>query len=294
MAHRAIQMVPEKKIVLGTHLRKRVKKSDVTRMAVTYRSSGVITPLLVRQVGDLYELILGVHRLLGLREAGATEVPVEIVDRELSAGDIAKLQYIENETRFSLNAMDAARGVCLVMEEFKLSGGETATELGITDTEVSRCRERVNDWSEELQQLVESGKIRVSTGHEIHRITCPEERQEAIRLAIEGQLTRDAASSAAKRKPRTANRTSRKSPGRRAGGTALRGASLGETSNKGVRQVTALTASGTITLSGEDLAPKTVIEMLTSVLARAQELDSAGVDEEAFFKGMAETAKDAA
>lgn len=282
MTHRAIQLVPTNQIVLASHLRKRVKKADISQMAATIRTCGVIQPGLARQVDGKFELIVAALRFLGAKEAGLATFPVEIADRQLTRAEIIKLQYVENETRVALNPMESARGVCEFQDETGLNGIETAAELGIDDTEVSRCRERVYEWCPELQELVESGRVPKSTGHIIHKIACPEEKQKAMRAAAEGQLPRDAAIAiATQRKRRRSAKSIEPVAGDPARGTPRR-------ERQSVRRLKSSVAGGSVTITSKLLTPDGVIAMLAALLARAQELASAGLNEEEFFTGLHE------
>src|SRR3954462_10970606 len=99
MTHRAAQLVPIAKIVLGPHLRRKVKKSEIERMKLSIRSNRQLAPILVRPVGDHFDIVYGALRFLGAKEAGESLIWAEIADRELTAADVIKLQFCENEHR---------------------------------------------------------------------------------------------------------------------------------------------------------------------------------------------------
>lgn len=285
MTHRAMQLIPIQQIALAPNLRKKVKKADISRIAATIKTCGLIHPIHVRHVGEHFEVVVGVLRFLAAREAGLTSVPAEVVDRQLSRAETIKLQYVENETRVDLDPMASARAVCDFIEETGLNGLETAAELGIDDTEVSRCKERVYDWCTELQELVESGKVAKSTGHIIHSIPCPEEKHKAMQLAAEGQLPRNAAIAAAKqsRKKRRAKSIAPAESTHNGQAEISR-----RTSGPKVHRFKASVAGGSVTITRKALTRDTVIAMLTALLARAQELASAGLADDEFFTGLHE------
>jgi ParB/RepB/Spo0J family partition protein len=287
MTHRAAQLIPIQKVVLGQeHLRRKVKKSEIDRMKLSIRSNRQLAPILLRAVGDHFEVIYGALRLLGAKEAGETLIWAEIADRELTAADIIKLQFCENEHRLPLNPIESAFGVCRFIEETGLSQTETAVELCISDTEVSRCWERINDWSDELRRAVQEGKVCASTAHEIHHdILSPEEQLEAIRVAAKGELKRDDVKSFTKRKRAKPNATAESA-------SPPNSAEISETPvathKRGGRMFKSVVGDGSVLLSHRDLSPKRVSAMLHALASRAQELCEAGVDREAFFEAMRE------
>lgn len=294
MTHRAAQFVPTAKIVLGPHLRRKVKKSEIERMKLSIESNRQLAPILLRAVGDHFEIVYGALRFLGAKEAGETMIWAEIADRELTAADVIKLQYCENEVRVPLNPIEAAFGVCRFIEETRLSQTETAVELGITDTEVSRCLERINDWSDELRQAVQEGRIYASTAHEIHhKIESPEEQREAIRLAADGELKRDDVAKLGMRKRVKPGKTSENAsacdpaPQPRAANASDEAP---RKRSRGVRKFKSTVGDGSVWLSHRDLSPASIAAMLLALSSRAQELFTAGVDSETFFQALREVA----
>ena len=53
---------------------------DPTTLARSIRSLGVLTPILVRRLGDGYQVVCGQHRLAAARAAGLREIPALIAD----------------------------------------------------------------------------------------------------------------------------------------------------------------------------------------------------------------------
>jgi ParB/RepB/Spo0J family partition protein len=192
---RELAAIPLANLVVSEPSKRHQDRDKITRLAWNIKSTGQLNPLIVRRIPgeDRYEIIAGGMRTLALRGAGKTHAECIVIDSATSEADILKIVVSENLQRFDPDVMEFSRQVCRFMEASGLNGSETARELGISLTEVSRCKERAYDWSAELQQLAERELIAPSTGHAIHKIESPEKQQEAMRLAAEGKLTRDAA-----------------------------------------------------------------------------------------------------
>lgn len=78
--------------------------ASLASLAQSIQSQGVLQPLLVRPVGDRYEIIAGERRWRAAQLAGLSEVPVMI--RELTDQQARVAGLIENLQREDLNAVD--------------------------------------------------------------------------------------------------------------------------------------------------------------------------------------------
>lgn len=74
------------------------------QLAVSIRERGILQPLLVRPVGEGYEIVAGERRWRAAQQAGLREVPVLV--RNLTVEEAQQLALIENLQREDLNAVD--------------------------------------------------------------------------------------------------------------------------------------------------------------------------------------------
>lgn len=99
------QQVPLDRLRAGTgQPRREFGDAALQALAASIRESGVLQPLLVRPVGDDYEIVAGERRWRAARLAGLTEVPVTV--RELTDQEARHLALIENLQREDLNTLD--------------------------------------------------------------------------------------------------------------------------------------------------------------------------------------------
>src|SRR6202040_1030158 len=82
------------------------REAALEELARSILASGIIQPLLLRPVGDRYELIAGERRWRAAQMAGLTKVPaiVRDVPNELAL----EMTLVENIQREDLNAIEAA------------------------------------------------------------------------------------------------------------------------------------------------------------------------------------------
>src|SRR3984893_2889365 len=60
--------------------RKSFDKDELASLSASVKEHGVLQPLVVRAVGDHYQLIAGERRLRAAQDAGLASVPVRVVD----------------------------------------------------------------------------------------------------------------------------------------------------------------------------------------------------------------------
>ncbi len=90
-----------------TNPRRRFDEHTLSELAASFKSQGVLQPLLVRVIGDdKYEVIAGARRLRAAKLAELTDVPVRIV--ALSDSDCVIAQLIENIQREGVHPMEEA------------------------------------------------------------------------------------------------------------------------------------------------------------------------------------------
>jgi len=97
-------------------------------LARSIKSNGVIQPIIVRKVGDRFQIIAGERRWRAARQAGLLRVPVVV--REVAQGQecsLLEMALIENIQRENLNPIDEAHAYRRLSVEFHL------TQEGIAD-----------------------------------------------------------------------------------------------------------------------------------------------------------------
>ena len=102
--------------------------SKLEQLTISIRERGVLQPLLVRPVGERYEIVAGERRWRAAQQAGLLEVPVLV--RNLTASDAQQLALIENLQREDLNAVDEVDAkLALVALALGVTPGEARTRL---------------------------------------------------------------------------------------------------------------------------------------------------------------------
>jgi ParB family chromosome partitioning protein len=102
--------VPLASIIISATQPRRYFAPEAMRVLVeSVKKDGVLQPILVRPVGDKYELVAGERRYRAAKEAGLTDIPVVV--REMSDSSAVRLALMENLQREDLNPVEETEGI---------------------------------------------------------------------------------------------------------------------------------------------------------------------------------------
>lgn len=156
--------------------RRHFDEKALEELAQSIRESGLVQPLVARQVDGRYQLIAGERRWRASKIAGLREVPVVV--RELSDKDAFVLALVENIQRQDLNPVEEAAAFARLMEEFELTQQDVAERVGKSRSAVANAV-RLLQLPESIREYLIQGLL--TPGHAKILVTLPED--EAIELA---------------------------------------------------------------------------------------------------------------
>ena len=140
--------------------RKNFDEEALNELAESIKHYGLISPILVQDKKDRYEIIAGERRWRAAKIAGLKEVPVII--REYTEREIAEIALIENVQREDLNPIEEAMGYKRLIEEFDLKQEEVAECVSKSRSAITNSL-RLLKLSEEVQKYLVEGEL--SMGH---------------------------------------------------------------------------------------------------------------------------------
>lgn len=163
------QQVPTAK-VRASHLqpRKRFDEAAIAELTASVSERGVLQPILVRPVGDGYEVVAGERRLRAAKQAGLESVPVVV--RELSDQEALEIAIVENLQREDLNDVEQARAYKQLLD-FGLNQEKVAQAVGKSRSAVANTL-RLLTLPEPVLEALEDGVI--SAGHARSVLSQPE------------------------------------------------------------------------------------------------------------------------
>lgn len=128
--------------------RKQMDEEALESLTESVRQSGVITPILIRKVGeqngiDQYEIISGERRFRASQQAGKETIKAVIY--EIDDQTAAQYALIENLQREDLNLIEEAEGIQRLIMEFNYTHEEVAKFLGQGSKGKDRSRSSITN-----------------------------------------------------------------------------------------------------------------------------------------------------
>jgi ParB family chromosome partitioning protein len=133
---------------------------SLAELANSIREQGVIQPIVVRPVGDTFEIIAGERRWRAAQQAGLEDIPVIV--REVDDEVAVALALIENIQREDLNPLEEATALKRLVEDFQLTHAEAAQAVGRSRSMVSNLL-RLLELTAEVRDMVDARHLEM--GH---------------------------------------------------------------------------------------------------------------------------------
>jgi ParB family chromosome partitioning protein len=140
--------------------RRQFDPAELATLADSLRQHGMLQPVLVRPVGERYQLIAGERRHRAAIEANLHEIPARVL--ELDDQRVSELAMVENLQREDLNAIEKASAFRNYLNAYGGTQEELAGRLGLDRSTLTNLL-RLLDLPPEVQEAVASKKI--TAGH---------------------------------------------------------------------------------------------------------------------------------
>lgn len=168
--HEKLTQLPVDQIQRGKYQPRRdMDPQALEDLANSISSQGIIQPLLVRPIGNKFEIIAGERRWRAAMLAGLTEVPVII--RHIPDESAIAMALIENIQRENLNPIEEAFALDRLIQEFGMTHQKVAESVGKSRTSVTNLL-RLLVLPDDVKHMIERGLIEM--GHARTLITLPE------------------------------------------------------------------------------------------------------------------------
>jgi ParB family chromosome partitioning protein len=162
---------------------------DLSELMASIAEKGIIEPLIVRQVGNRYQIIAGERRYHASVQVGLRELPVIL--READDAEVMELALIENLQRKDLTAFEEAEALQQLAQKCRYTHEDMARKLGRSRTAVTEALS-LNSMPVEVRNLCRLADISSkSTLLQIVRQSDPKKMLALVeRMAAQGAVTR--------------------------------------------------------------------------------------------------------
>ena len=191
--------------------RTKMNPESLRELAESIKAQGVMQPVLVRSVGDGYEIIAGERRVRAAAMAGLHEVPVII--KQVPDNAALAMALIENIQREDLNPLEEAHGVQRLIREFHFTHEQAAQAIGRSRSATSNLL-RLTNLAAPVQQMVLDGKLDMGHARALLALSAAQQIQLGNRIAAEQLSVRATEALVARGGAAKARKASKKAPAR--------------------------------------------------------------------------------
>jgi len=132
----------------------------LAELAQSIQANGIVQPIVVRRIGNRYQLVAGERRWRAAKLAGLEKVPVVV--RERPDDRLLEITLIENIQREDLNPIETGAAFDRLGQELNLTAEQVGQRTGKDRTTILNFT-RLLQLPQDLQQLV--AERRLSQGH---------------------------------------------------------------------------------------------------------------------------------
>ncbi len=155
-------------------------------LAISIKEHGVIQPIIVRNIGNKYEIIAGERRYKASALAGLTKIPAIV--RNLDDKESSKVALLENLQRKNLNPVEEARTYQKILELDQMTQEELAKTMGKSQSAVAN-KLRLLALTEDVQQALLKEQISERHARTLLNFENPEEQKDMLNKVIESRMT---------------------------------------------------------------------------------------------------------
>ncbi len=158
---------------------------ELNELSASIKQHGIISPLLLRKIGNKFEIIAGERRYKAATMAGLNNVPAIILETDDNTS--AEIAIIENIQRKDLTAIEEAQSYKKLLDK-----GNTqemiAKKLGIAQSTIAN-KLRLLALPEEVQEALLNNKISERHARSLLRLNSVEKQIELLNKIVNEKLT---------------------------------------------------------------------------------------------------------
>ena len=161
-------------------------EKSLNELASSIKEHGIIQPLVLRRLGDKYEIIAGERRYKAAQLAGLTEVTAIISN--IDDNKSAEIALVENVQRRNLNSLEEAKSYKKILDKEGLTQDELAKKIGVSQSTIAN-KLRLLNLTSEAQDALMNDKISERHARSLLSVTDPEKQKALLNKVISERLT---------------------------------------------------------------------------------------------------------
>ena len=174
--------------ILPNRFQPRIKFEDeaLDELAESISRFGVIEPIVVRPIGNKYEIIAGERRYKASKLASKTTIPSIVIN--LSDKDSEELALLENVQRQSLNPIEEAVSYKRILDMGYITREELSKKIGKPQSVILN-KTRLLNLADEVQSYLLNNKISERHARALLNITDLDDQVEMLHRIVNERLT---------------------------------------------------------------------------------------------------------
>ena len=155
-------------------------------LANSIKVHGVIQPLVLRQIGNKYEIIAGERRYKASCLAGLKTVPAIV--REMTDNESAEVALIENVQRKNLTSIEEAQSYKSLLDRGYLTQSDLAEKIGVAQPTIAN-KMRLLNLCDEVQNALLNEQISERHARSLLQLANPDDQKKMLERIIKERLT---------------------------------------------------------------------------------------------------------
>jgi len=155
---------------------------ELKELAESIKKQGLLQPIAVRKVDELYQIISGERRFRAFKLLQRDSIPVTIID-DVNDVQMLEMALVENIQRENLNQIETALSYQRLLFECGLSHQQLSEQIGKSRSAITNTL-RLLKLPEELQQMVRTGDLSMGHARALLGFGGDEQRQEKVAKQI--------------------------------------------------------------------------------------------------------------
>ena len=162
--------------------RKTFDPEKLAELAASIKRHGIVQPILVKKNGSRYTIVAGERRYRAARAAGLMTVPVILTD--VDEDTIMEISLVENIQRETLNPIEEAAAIKLLMQQHDLTQEEVSERVGKSRPAIANAL-RLLTLAKSVQKLIKDGRLSAGHGKMLAGVGDPRIQMELAEKCVE-------------------------------------------------------------------------------------------------------------
>lgn len=166
--------------------RKEFNEDEIKELAESIQTHGLIQPIILRRIGERFQVVAGERRLRATRSLGVPQIASIIMD--IDGIDVAEVSLIENIQRKNLNCLEEAEAFGIMKTRFGMSAEDIAKRIGKSRPYVSNTMRMVG-LPIEIKKSISENTISMGHGRALLSLDSAEKQKKAHQTVLRDALS---------------------------------------------------------------------------------------------------------